>query len=131
MTDRANWPDRRLCELFGIAHPIVQAPMACSATPSLAAAVSNEGGLGSLGRAEMSDGQLHGTVAALRALTNGPFNLNFFVNPAPQTTSDVLERTRDRLRPSYRELGLMMPEDQLAPTGPGFDEDRLSLLLAL
>jgi NAD(P)H-dependent flavin oxidoreductase YrpB (nitropropane dioxygenase family) len=35
--------------LFGIAVPIIQAPMAGVSTPELAAAVSNAGGLGSLG----------------------------------------------------------------------------------
>ena len=43
------WPSTRICELFGIEHPIVQAPMAGSDTPELAAAVTNAGGLGSMG----------------------------------------------------------------------------------
>ena len=43
------WPDRRLCDLLGIEHPIIQAPMAGSDTPALAAAVANAGGLGSIG----------------------------------------------------------------------------------
>ncbi len=33
------WPDRTLCDLLGIEHPIIQAPMAGSDTPALAAAV--------------------------------------------------------------------------------------------
>lgn len=131
MTDRATWPDRRLCDLFGIAHPFVQAPIAGSATPALAAAGSNAGGLGSLVCAEMTGGHLRSAVTALRGLTNGPFNLNFFVNPAPLTTPDVLERTRDRLRPYYRERGLTMPEGPSPPNGPSFDAGKLSLLLAL
>src|SRR5437763_15699341 len=36
-----------VCELLGIEHPVVQAPVA--ADPRLPAAVSNAGGLGSLG----------------------------------------------------------------------------------
>jgi NAD(P)H-dependent flavin oxidoreductase YrpB (nitropropane dioxygenase family) len=36
-----------VCELLGIEHPIVEAPLA--ADPRLPAAVSNAGGLGSLG----------------------------------------------------------------------------------
>jgi NAD(P)H-dependent flavin oxidoreductase YrpB (nitropropane dioxygenase family) len=31
------WPDRRLTDLLGIKHPIIQAPMAGSATPELPA----------------------------------------------------------------------------------------------
>ncbi|WP_204315042.1 nitronate monooxygenase, partial [Klebsiella pneumoniae] len=39
----------RFLDRFGLAHPIVQAPMAGVSTPELAAAVSNAGGLGSIG----------------------------------------------------------------------------------
>ena len=48
------WPDRRLLDLLGIDHPIIQAPMAGVATPGLAAAASNAGGLGSIGCAGMT-----------------------------------------------------------------------------
>ncbi|NNE21431.1 MAG: 2-nitropropane dioxygenase, partial [Rhizobiales bacterium] len=44
-----NWADRRLCDLFDIEHPIVQAPMAGATTPEMAAAAANAGVLGSLG----------------------------------------------------------------------------------
>ena len=84
------WPDRRLCDLLGIEHPIIQSPMACSATPELAAAVSNAGGLGSLGCGEMSGDQLEATVERLRTLTNRPFNLNFFAHPAPAVSQPGL-----------------------------------------
>ncbi len=43
------WPRKDLIELLGITHPIIQAPMAGSTTPAIVAAVSNAGGLGSLG----------------------------------------------------------------------------------
>ena len=48
----AFWPDqiRVLTEQIGINHPIIQAPMAGGpSTPELVAAVSNAGGLGSIG----------------------------------------------------------------------------------
>jgi nitronate monooxygenase len=48
------WSDRRLVELFQIEHPIVLAPMAGFGTVDLAAAVSNAGGLGSIGCAVMA-----------------------------------------------------------------------------
>ena len=35
------WPRTDLLDLLGIEHPIIQAPMAGSTTPALAAAVSN------------------------------------------------------------------------------------------
>ncbi len=125
------WPDRRLCRLLGIEHPIIQAPMAGSATPALAAAVSNAGGIGSLGCAEMPAGELAKTVADLRARTDRPFNLNFFVHPAPRTDQAAYARARDRLLPWYRRLGLPEPAMAASPQGPGFDDERLAAILAL
>jgi nitronate monooxygenase len=48
------WPRTDLCDLLGIEHPILQAPMAGSTTPALVAAVSNAGGLGGHGCATLS-----------------------------------------------------------------------------
>jgi nitronate monooxygenase len=125
------WPDRRLTALLQIDHPILQAPMAGSATPELAAAVSNSGGMGALGSAEMPPDQIKAAVAELRGRTNRPFNLNFFVGAAPVTDPAVLARTRDRLRPWYHRLGLGDPPAALSDLGPPFDTDRLALLLDL
>jgi nitronate monooxygenase len=71
------WPDRRLCDLLKIEHPIIQAPMAGSATPELAGAVANAGGLGSLGCANMTAEEVREATGRVRARTNRPFNLNF------------------------------------------------------
>ena len=62
-----------VCELLGIDHPIVLAPLATD--PRLPAAVSNAGGLGSLGLSWSDDaGQV---VRATAALTARPFAGNF------------------------------------------------------
>ncbi|MBW0149793.1 MAG: nitronate monooxygenase, partial [Phenylobacterium sp.] len=42
------WPDRRITDLFQVAHPILQAPMAGASGVALALAVSRAGGLGAL-----------------------------------------------------------------------------------
>jgi nitronate monooxygenase len=42
---KSMWRDRRLLDLFGIEHPIVQAPMAGSQGSALAIAVCEAGGL--------------------------------------------------------------------------------------
>jgi nitronate monooxygenase len=125
------WPDRRLTDLLHIDHPILQSPMAGAATAALAAEVSNAGGLGALGSAEMTPDQITSAVADLRGRTNQPFNLNFFVGDAPVTDPAVLARTRDRLRPWYATLGLGDPPETLPDLGPSFDETRLALLLDL
>jgi len=46
--------NRGLLRVLGIEKPIIQAPMAGVSTPALAAAVSNAGGLGSLGVGAMN-----------------------------------------------------------------------------
>jgi NAD(P)H-dependent flavin oxidoreductase YrpB (nitropropane dioxygenase family) len=61
-----------VCELLGIAHPIVQAPMA--AVPQLAAAVSNAGGLGMV-TLTWSD-PVADVIAETAALTDRPFGGN-------------------------------------------------------
>src|SRR5450432_786655 len=100
------WPDRRLTELFGIEHPIIQAPMAGPSTPELAAAVSNAGGLGSLAFAMLTPDQAASEMVRLRALTNKDFNVNFFCHQSPIPDAAVEDGWRSMLAPYYRELGL-------------------------
>ena len=125
------WPDRRLCELLKIDHPIIQAPMAGSATPELASAVCNMGGLGSLGCGEMTLAEVHAAAAAMRARTNQPFNLNFFIQNAPTTDNVVFQRTRQRLAPWYSKLGLGEPPSKLPDLTATFDDAYLALLLEI
>jgi nitronate monooxygenase len=56
-------------ERLGISLPIIQAPMASVATPALAAAVSNAGGLGSLGLGASTVQQARKMIEETRALT--------------------------------------------------------------
>ena len=117
-------------ELFGIRHPVLSAPMARAATPELAAAVSEAGGLGGLGSAVLPAEELGRQAAAVRALTDAPFNLNFFVHPTPEIAPELAARARELLAPLYAEDGLGQPP---APSVPpiDFDEDRLTALLEI
>jgi len=63
-----------LCDLLGIDHPIVQAPVGPVAGPALAAAVSNAGALGTLALSWSSD--VAALVRETSALTNRPFGGN-------------------------------------------------------
>jgi nitronate monooxygenase len=64
-----------LCDLLGIEHPIVQAPMGGPAVPRLAAAVSNAGALGMLVLGRSDDAGA--PVRELRGLTQRSFGANF------------------------------------------------------
>jgi nitronate monooxygenase len=106
----ARWHHSALTELLGTDHPIVQAPMASVTTPSLAAAVSEAGGLGSLGCANLGLEDLRAQIRAVRAVTSRPFNVNFFCHVEPVGDIEREGRMRERLEPFYRELGLEQPE---------------------
>src|SRR5690242_4978930 len=83
----------QLLKLLGIDHPIILAPMAGGPScPELAAAVSNAGGLGSLGAAYQTPQRIAEDLRRMRALTKKPFCVNLFaldysiqrvVDPAP------------------------------------------------
>jgi len=66
---------------FGARYPIVQAPMAIVQPPSLAAVVSNAGGLGSIAGATLTLDELHAAIAEVRASTEAPFGVNLFAPP--------------------------------------------------
>ena len=125
------WPDNRLCELLGIEHPIIQAPMVGSCTPELAATISNAGGLGSLGCGELPVEKIKGRADQIRKGTNKPFNLNFFVRGKAETSPEILDKTRKHLQPYYNKLALGEPPKTLPQIGPSFDETRMAFLLEL
>ena len=56
--------------LFGARYPIVQAPMATVQPPSLAAAVSNAGALGTIAGAALSADELRAAIREVRAATS-------------------------------------------------------------
>ena len=86
-----------LQELLGIELPIIQAPMAGVQGSALAVAVSNAGaGLASVAMLDL-DG-LRRELAAIRARTTKPFNVNFFCHAPPvgqRRTRSPLARDAD------------------------------------
>jgi nitronate monooxygenase len=69
----------RICDLFGIQYPIVSAGMGGVARAELAAAVSEAGGLGTIGLAGMGSEAIQHEVAAARRLTAKPLAANLLV----------------------------------------------------
>src|SRR5437870_3376821 len=95
---------------LGIEHPIIQGPMAGSgSSPELTAAVSNAGGLGSLGCAYMAPDQIIDAIKKTRALTSRPFAVNLFAG-AWQTESSIdPEPMLDVMEHVHSILGLPAP----------------------
>jgi NAD(P)H-dependent flavin oxidoreductase YrpB (nitropropane dioxygenase family) len=74
----------RFTDLVGCLLPIQQAGMGAIASPELAAAVSNAGGLGMLGMARSGGYTVRGLrlqLDRLHALTSKPVGINFIVTP--------------------------------------------------
>jgi nitronate monooxygenase len=89
-----------LVRILGVRLPIVQAPMAGGPdTPELAAAVSNAGGLGSLGCAYATAAQIDALTAAVRRLTSQPLGLNLFIRAGEPGPVDDGGPDRGRARP--------------------------------
>ena len=63
---------------LGVRLPIIQAPMAGTSTPQLAAAVTEAGGLGSIAVGAVKAAAARDMIAAVREATRGPFNVNVF-----------------------------------------------------
>ena len=100
------WPDRRLMDLFKIAHPIVLAPMAGAMDADLVIEVCEAGGLGSLPVATLDERKMREEIAKIRSRTKKPLNVNFFCHTPPELNNAREARWRDRLMPYYEELGI-------------------------
>ncbi|MCB0214056.1 MAG: nitronate monooxygenase [Anaerolineae bacterium] len=104
------WYQTALTDLLGISYPLIQAPMAGGpSTPELVAAVSNSGGLGSLGAGYMTPAQMQTAIRAIRSLTDRPFAVNVFVLDAVTATPAQIEASYRYLQPYREELGLDTP----------------------
>jgi nitronate monooxygenase len=100
------WPDRRLLDLIGITHPIIQAPMANVPRAELAIAVAEAGGLGSLACAMLTPEKARAQMQIIRQRVSAPINMNFFCH-TPVAADPAREAAwRARLAPYYREFGL-------------------------
>lgn len=67
-----------LCDLLGIDHPVLNAPMSGTATATLAAAVSNAGGFGMIGGTSRGGPEwLRAQIRVARAQTGRPFGVGF------------------------------------------------------
>ncbi|MGH6719662.1 MAG: NAD(P)H-dependent flavin oxidoreductase [Alphaproteobacteria bacterium] len=100
------WPDRRLLDLFEIALPIIQAPMAGANGSAMAIAVSEAGGLGSLPCAMLDAAKARAELGVMRQRTSRPFNVNFFCHAPAKFDSEREAGWRARLGPFYGELGI-------------------------
>ena len=85
--------NNRICQLFGIQYPLIQAGMVWASGWRLAAAVSEAGGLGILGAGSMHPETLENHIQKLKAVTNKPFGVNLpLLYPEMELLIDILIR---------------------------------------
>jgi nitronate monooxygenase len=98
-----------LLKRLGVELPIIQAPMAGTSTPALAAAVSNAGGLGSIGVGAVNAAGARAMIESLKGLTDRPFNVNVFTHK-PATADAERERAwLAALTPVFERFGAAAP----------------------
>jgi enoyl-[acyl-carrier protein] reductase II len=83
--------ENRICKIFGIKYPIIQAGMVWCSGWRLASAVSNNGGLGLLGAGSMHPETLREHIQKTKLATSNPFGVNVpLFYPELETIMDII-----------------------------------------
>ena len=119
---------QHLLELLDIERPIIQAPMAGVSTPAMAAAVSEAGGLGSIGVGATDAATAGEMIAAVRARSSRSLNVNLFCHQPGRngcrTRSRMARASAPRVQPGRRGAAQRHPRDlQELPRGRGHARD--------
>jgi len=123
------WKKTRLTIELGLKLPIIQAPMAGGiTTPELVAAVSNAGGLGSLGAGYMNPTEISQAIRKIRKLTNKPFSVNLFIDQEHHATSEQFQKAADDIKQSCVELIDIEIESSLKSYTQNF-KDQMNVIL--
>lgn len=100
-----------LLDQLGIRLPIIQAPMAGISTPDMAAAVSNAGGLGSIGVGNLQVKAAREMIVATRAKTDRPFNVNLFCHQPAVRNAAIEAAWIGRLAPLFAKYDAKAPAE--------------------
>jgi nitronate monooxygenase len=123
-------PSSPLLDRLGLRVPVIQAPMAGVSSPAMAAAVTNGGGLGSLGIGAMQPQQARAAIRQFREGSAGALNANVFVHRAARSNAQKESAWIDRLRPEFARCGAE-PPDRLREIYTSFlDDDAMLDMLA-
>jgi len=95
----------RICDLLGIEYPVIQAGMSLFTSAELVCAVSNAGGLGSLGCWRRTAEDFSREIAKIRDGTSRPFAINHVV----QALDEDVFRMSLEARPALISMALADP----------------------
>jgi len=117
-----------LCDQLGIEYPIMLAGMGGAAGPTLAAAVSEAGGLGVVGATGYTPEELIGMIEKVRSLTDKPFGVDLLLPSSIADTGnredlevEITEEHRrfvDQLKEEFS-----IPEPSAPPNRPPLTKD--------
>ena len=111
-----------MIKILNIVYPIIQAPMAGGfTTPELVAAVSNAGGLGSLGAGYMHPTEIKKTIQEIRGLTDKPFAVNLFIPKSHYASAEQITKACRDIEESCSELALKI-NSVSPPYSPSFEQ---------
>lgn len=97
-------------EALGVRLPIIQAPMAGTSTPAMAAAVNAAGGLGSIALGASSASQAAETLRTLKAMTSQSVNVNLFCHAPARRDADREAAWLAALEAPFATFGARPPE---------------------
>ena len=113
---------------LGIEHPLIQAPMSGSTPPALVAAVSNAGGLGSLGAGYLEPQAILDRATQIRALGDNPYAINLFVLPDEfKADMAAVAKAREQLDALMAQEGLDVRTSLPARWAPRFSDQFAAL----
>lgn len=117
--------ETRICKLFEIDYPIIQAGMAGGPTTvELVTEVSNAGGLGTLGAAYMASDALRQAIKEIQSKTQKPFGVNIFAAPVKDDFNRLAE-VQKALSPFRSELDIN--EIQSSYQSPDWSEEQFAI----
>jgi nitronate monooxygenase len=125
------WNQTRITQLLGIEYPILLGPMGGGfSTPELLAAVSNAGGLGSLGAYTLTPEQLREAGKSIQSLTDKPYNINLWVSDVDPDlvgySAESLENVKALFKPYFDSLNIPLPD--LDPNIPSKFDKQVEVL---
>jgi nitronate monooxygenase len=106
------------CERYGLRIPVLEAPMAGASPASLAIAIANAGGMGSLGALMIEPEAIREWASEFRGQSNGSFQLNVWI-PDPQPVRDP--EAEASVRNFLSRWGPPVPPEAGDATPPNFE----------
>jgi nitronate monooxygenase len=119
-----------LTQLFKVKYPIIQAPMLGVTTPEMVAAVSNEGGLGSLPVGLQTPAKTLELIQKTKSLTTQPFAVNLFAHDLPEVNVSAISDLQNRIFAITQKYGLEYNLVEIEKTRHYSYRDQIEIIIA-